>query len=116
MSDHMLEIDFDGTKWCTPRIVPYHNLSLDPAASVFHYGTGGTAIRVVRDAKCFEGMKAYRDNDGHIRMFRPRENVLRMNSSIERLCLPVGCGCRRLSVARRSGCAPGGHQGVGARG
>ena len=40
-------------------------------------------------------MKAYRDNDGHIRMFRPRENVLRMNSSIERLCLPVGCGCRR---------------------
>ena len=39
MSDHMLEIDFDGTKWCTPRIVPYHNLSLDPAASVFHYGT-----------------------------------------------------------------------------
>lgn len=77
---------------------------------------GGTAIRVVRDAKCFEGMKAYRDNDGHIRMFRPRENVLRMNSSIERLCLPVGCGCRRLSVARGSGCAPGGHQGVGARG
>lgn len=34
-------------------------------------------------------MKAYRDNDGHVRMFRPMENVLRMNSSIERLCLPV---------------------------
>ena len=39
MSDHMLEIDFDGQKWSTPRIVPYHNLVLDPAASVFHYGT-----------------------------------------------------------------------------
>lgn len=39
MSDHMLEIDFDGTKWSTPRIVPYHNLSLDPATSVFHYAT-----------------------------------------------------------------------------
>ena len=37
----------------------------------------------------FEGMKAYRDNEGHIRMFRPRENVLRMNTSIARLCLPV---------------------------
>ena len=73
----MLEIDFDGQKWSTPRIVPYHNLVLDPASSVFHYGTA-----------CFEGLKAYRDNDGHIRMFRPRENVLRMNTSIERLCLP----------------------------
>ena len=39
MSDHMLEIDFDGQKWSTPRIVPYHNFSLDPAASVFHYAT-----------------------------------------------------------------------------
>lgn len=46
-----------------------------------------------RDAKSFEGMKAYRDNEGHIRMFRPRENVLRLNSSIERLCLPVSCRC-----------------------
>ena len=36
-------------------------------------------------------MKAYRDNEGHVRMFRPMENVLRMNSSIERLCLPVHC-------------------------
>lgn len=34
-------------------------------------------------------MKAYRDSEGHVRMFRPRENVLRLNSSIERLCLPV---------------------------
>ena len=39
MSDHMLEIDFDGSKWSDPRIVPYHNLSLDPSSSVFHYAT-----------------------------------------------------------------------------
>ena len=39
MSDHMLEIDFDGKQWGTPRIVPYHNLCLDPATSVFHYAT-----------------------------------------------------------------------------
>ena len=89
MSDHMLEIDFDGTKWSTPRIVPYHNLSLDPASSVFHYATE-VGPPGMFDPKSFEGMKAYRDNEGHIRMFRPRENVLRLNSSIERLCLPVG--------------------------
>mgnify|MGYP004491568819 CR=1 FL=1 len=39
LSDHMLEIDYDGQKWTTPRIVPYHNLSLDSATSVFHYAT-----------------------------------------------------------------------------
>lgn len=78
MSDHMMETRNPGTGWETPRIVPYHDIVLDPAASVFHYGTA-----------CFEGMKAYRDNEGHIRMFRPRENVLRMNSSIARLCLPT---------------------------
>lgn len=39
MSDHMLEIDFDGKQWGTPRIVPYHDLCLDPATSVFHYAT-----------------------------------------------------------------------------
>lgn len=46
------------------------------------------------DWQCFEGMKAYRDSEGHVRMFRPRENVLRLNSSIERLCLPVMKGVK----------------------
>lgn len=85
----MLEIDFDGTKWSEPRIVPYHNLSLDPATSVFHYATEVCFSFYFLIIQCFEGMKAYRDNEGHVRMFRPMENVLRMNSSIERLCLPV---------------------------
>lgn len=39
MSDHMMETHNPGTGWETPRIVPYHDIVLDPAASVFHYGT-----------------------------------------------------------------------------
>lgn len=39
MSDHMMETRNSGTGWETPRIVPYHDIVLDPAASVFHYGT-----------------------------------------------------------------------------
>ena len=54
-------------------------------------------------------MKAYRDNEGHVRMFRPMENVLRMNTSIERLCLPVAIAKRASPVARRSEGASGGH-------
>ncbi|MBR2621722.1 MAG: branched-chain amino acid aminotransferase, partial [Clostridia bacterium] len=59
------------------RIVPFANLSLHPAATVFHYG-----------AEVFEGMKAYRRADGKVQLFRPMENVKRLNSSAERLCLP----------------------------
>lgn len=78
-TDHMLEIDWDNTTgWTTPKITPYHNLSLDPSASVFHYAL-----------ECFEGMKAYKDKSGKIRMFRPMENMKRMNSSCARLSLPT---------------------------
>jgi branched-chain amino acid aminotransferase len=78
MSDHMLEVDWsekDG--WSNPVIRPYQNFSISPAASVFHYGI-----------ECFEGMKAYKDTDGNIRMFRPDCNMERMNYSMKRLCLP----------------------------
>jgi len=78
-SDHMLEIDWemkDG--WGAPRIVPYGNMSISPAASVFHYAL-----------ECFEGMKAYKDADNNIRMFRPDKNMQRLNSSASRLSLPA---------------------------
>ncbi|XP_041472803.1 branched-chain-amino-acid aminotransferase, cytosolic-like [Lytechinus variegatus] len=78
MSDHMLTVPWterDG--WSTPRITPLKNLSLHPACSVFHY------------AIClFEGMKAYKGEDGKIRFFRPYENMERMNNSAERAALP----------------------------
>ena len=78
-TDHMFIMDYspaDG--WHDARIVPFSNLSLHPAATVFHYG-----------AEVFEGMKAYRREDGTVQLFRPMENVKRMNSSADRLCLPL---------------------------
>lgn len=77
-TDHMFLADYsEETGWHDARIVPYGNLSLSPAASVLHYGT-----------EIFEGMKAYRTANDEIRLFRPLENVRRMNRSAERLCLP----------------------------
>ena len=76
-TDHMFMMDYsEDTGWHDARIVPYGDLRLDPASSVLHYGT-----------EIFEGLKAYRCKDG-IRLFRPTENIKRMNNSAERLCLP----------------------------
>lgn len=77
-TDHMFLMDFDGEKWVDARIVPFDNLSLHPAATVFHYG-----------AEIFEGLKAYRTPEGKVQMFRPEENAARLNSSAERICLPT---------------------------
>ncbi len=77
-SDHMFIMEYkEGEGWKNPRIVPFGNISLNPASTVFHYG-----------AEIFEGMKAYRTPDGKIQMFRPYENAKRMNNSAERICLP----------------------------
>ena len=78
MSDHMLTIDWTHEAgWSSPKILPYQALQLDPAASSLHYGL-----------ECFEGMKAYRDDHGHVRLFRPDKNMERMNRSAHRLLLP----------------------------
>jgi len=78
-TDHMLEIEWDQEKgWGTPLISAYHNLSLPPSASVLHYGL-----------ECFEGMKAYKDDKGSVRLFRPYENAKRLNRSAARLRLPT---------------------------
>ncbi|QQK77666.1 branched-chain amino acid aminotransferase [Salicibibacter cibarius] len=77
-SDHMFMMDYTSDEgWHDPRIVPYQPLTLDPAAMVFHYGQ-----------TVFEGLKAYRSNDGDIRLFRPEENFRRLNQSCDRLCIP----------------------------
>ena len=77
-TDHMLECDWDEANgWHAPRIIPYGNFAIDPAASVFHYGI-----------ECFEGMKAYLDADDNIRMFRPDCNMQRLNDSMTRLFMP----------------------------
>ncbi|EDO35327.1 predicted protein [Nematostella vectensis] len=78
-TDHALILKWsDEDGWDNPQIIPYGNLSLPPAASALHYGL-----------ECFEGMKAYRGDDGKIRMFRPLMNMKRMNNSAARACLPT---------------------------
>ncbi|KAL1965136.1 hypothetical protein VTN77DRAFT_6049 [Rasamsonia byssochlamydoides] len=78
-TDHMLSIEWTATDgWLAPRIIPYQNLSLDPATCVFHYAF-----------ECFEGMKAYKDKNGKIRLFRPNKNMERLNKSSSRIALPT---------------------------
>lgn len=77
-TDHMFIMDYEtGKGWHDARIIPYQNLSLDPATMVLHYGQA-----------TFEGLKAYRGKDGEIRLFRPEKNMERLNVSNDRLCIP----------------------------
>jgi branched-chain amino acid aminotransferase len=77
-SDHMLECDFKNGEWQTPVIKPYAPIKLDPSAKIFHYGQS-----------IFEGMKAYKDTDENVMLFRPLENFKRLNKSAERLVIPL---------------------------
>ncbi|WP_044399162.1 branched-chain amino acid aminotransferase [Lacinutrix sp. Hel_I_90] len=76
-SDHMLVCDYKDGKWHAPEIVPYGPITLDPAAKIFHYGQS-----------IFEGMKAYKDASGGVFLFRPMENIRRLNISAKRLAIP----------------------------
>jgi len=77
-TDHMFIMEYDrGEGWHDARIVPYAPLNLDPAALCLHYGQS-----------VFEGLKAYRGVDGKIRMFRPKKNMSRLNTSNVRMCIP----------------------------
>ncbi len=77
-TDHMFVMDYDeGMGWHDARIVPYAPLQLDPSALVFHYAQ-----------ECFEGLKAYRTDDGNVQLFRPDKNAERMQSTHDRLCIP----------------------------
>lgn len=77
-TDHMFLMDYHtGKGWHDPRIVPYAPFVLDPSAMVFHYAQ-----------EVFEGMKAYRTPDGGVQLFRPMDNVRRLNDSCARLCIP----------------------------
>lgn len=76
-TDHMFICDYKDGEWKDPKVVPYQPLTLDPSAKVFHYGQA-----------VFEGMKAYRDDDDQVWLFRPDENYRRINKSGERLAMP----------------------------
>jgi branched-chain amino acid aminotransferase len=76
-SDHMFAMDYEAGQWREPRIVPFSDLRLSPASAVLHYGQS-----------IFEGLKAYRGGDGGINIFRPKDNIARMNRSAHRMCMP----------------------------
>jgi branched-chain amino acid aminotransferase len=78
MADHMFVMLYDESiGWHDATIKPYEDFSLDPAAMVLHYGQA-----------IFEGLKAYRGNDDRIYLFRPTDNLKRMNVSAARMCMP----------------------------
>ena len=77
-TDHMFLMKWDRQNgWHDAEICPYKNFNMDPAAMVYHYGQA-----------IFEGLKAYKGEDDQIFMFRPEDNLERMNSSALRMCMP----------------------------
>ena len=76
-TDHMFVMDYESERgWFDPRVVPYSPLEIDPAAAFCHYGQ-----------TTFEGLKAYRAEDGRVLLFRPDMNAARFNNSNERMCI-----------------------------
>lgn len=77
-TDHMLEADYEGGEWKNIEIKPYQPLLLSPSLAALHYGQA-----------IFEGIKAYKDRDGHSYIFRPYDNYQRFNISAERMQMPA---------------------------
>ncbi len=76
-TDHMLICDYKQGVWEKPVIKPYEPFLIDPSAKVFHYGQA-----------IFEGMKAYKDDNDDVWLFRPEQNYERFNKSAVRLAMP----------------------------
>ena len=76
-TDHMFECEYVNGKWENPVIRPYEKISIEPSASVFHYGQA-----------IFEGMKAFKDDNDNVFLFRPNENFERINKSAIRMSIP----------------------------
>jgi len=76
-TDHMLVCDYKNGKWEAPYIIPFSDIKLSPALSAIHYGQS-----------IFEGLKAYKNAEGEVTLFRAEENAKRLNKSAERMCMP----------------------------
>lgn len=77
-TDHMFIAEYAEGQWVNARIMPFQNIPMGPASSVFHYGQA-----------IFEGIKAYKQPDGSIKIFRPEKNWERFNTSAERMAMPT---------------------------
>lgn len=78
-TDHMFEMRYvEGKGWYDGKIIPYGAITIDPAAAVFHYAQ-----------EMFEGLKAYKAEDGRVLLFRPDMNAKRTNRTNERMCIPL---------------------------
>lgn len=77
-SDHMLEADYENGEWKNVEIKPYQPLLLEPSLAALHYGQA-----------IFEGIKAYKDQEGNPFIFRPHDNFKRFNLSAERMQMPT---------------------------
>ncbi len=78
ISDHMLVSDYADGQWHSPRIIPFSDITLSPAALALHYGQS-----------VFEGMKAFSLPGGKINLFRPEKHYARFMRSLERMCMPA---------------------------
>ncbi|MFK7951788.1 MAG: branched-chain amino acid aminotransferase [Ekhidna sp.] len=76
-SDHMFVADYEDGEWKNLQIIPYQNLSISPANATLHYAQS-----------IFEGLKAHKNDEGEILIFRPEENAKRLQRSAERMCMP----------------------------
>ncbi|MBD0297384.1 MAG: branched-chain amino acid aminotransferase, partial [Flavisolibacter sp.] len=76
-TDHMLEADFERGEWKNVEIKPYQPLLLSPSLAALHYGQ-----------TIFEGIKAYKYENGEAYIFRPYDNFSRFNLSAERMQMP----------------------------
>lgn len=78
ISDHMLVADYKNGKWQDPKVVPFADLPMSPAMLSLHYGQS-----------IFEGMKAFKNKDGELVIFRPQRHYQRLLKSMERMCMPA---------------------------
>lgn len=76
-TDHMFMMEYKDNSWLNPRVVPFDDFQISPAASVLHYGQA-----------IFEGMKAYKNEKGQAYIYRTKDHLNRLNDSAKRLCMP----------------------------
>lgn len=77
ISDHMLVAAYENGQWQDMKITPFGEIAMTPAILALHYGQS-----------VFEGLKAFKNKNGDICIFRPHKHSARLNKSLERMCMP----------------------------